>query len=246
MSDDPKPLSLRHRRFVAEYLKDLNATQAYLRAGYAPRGAQANASKLLQRPRVQAAVEAGQQRVAQALEVTVARLAQEYARIAFANVDDFVTVDDDGRVRVDLAKADRAKRAGLLELTVTDDGEGRPQRVKIKLGKLQALDALARLKSVGLDAPAAAPDVPPPDKSQDRPPVVFEGLGPIDTPETRAQQQQQETMPGMPTEPPLSSLPGPHLNGKIFWSTRRRSPEPDEIPRMDDPYDPFREGWDES
>ena len=46
MTDDPKPLSPRHERFVAEFLKDGNATRAYVRAGYSPRGAQPSASSM--------------------------------------------------------------------------------------------------------------------------------------------------------------------------------------------------------
>ena len=44
-----KSLNHRHRRFVAEYLVDLNATAAYRRAGYKARGhsAEASAARLL-------------------------------------------------------------------------------------------------------------------------------------------------------------------------------------------------------
>lgn len=151
--DQPKPLLPRHERFVAEYLKDLNATQAYIRAGYRPRGAQASASKLLKQPQIEAAIAEGQRRLAQTLRITVERMAAEYATIAFANVDDFITVEGDGRVRVDLAKAGRAQRAGLLELTVTEEREDRPQRVKLKLGKLQALEGLARRMEMFVEKP---------------------------------------------------------------------------------------------
>ncbi len=41
MTDEPKPLSPRYARVVAAYLKNLNATQAYVRAGYAVRSADA-------------------------------------------------------------------------------------------------------------------------------------------------------------------------------------------------------------
>lgn len=139
---------------MAEYLHDGNATQAYIRAGYKPRGAQANASKLLRRPDTEAAVEAGRKRLAHSLDFGAERIAAEYAKIAFASIDDFVTVEPDGRVRVDLAKAGRAKRDGLLELSFSEHGEERLQRVKIKLGRLQALDALTRQLGVLVDRPA--------------------------------------------------------------------------------------------
>jgi len=44
---DPRPLSAPRARFVAEYLVDLNATQAALRAGYSARTARAQGARLL-------------------------------------------------------------------------------------------------------------------------------------------------------------------------------------------------------
>ena len=41
-------LTAKQQRFVDEYLIDLNATQAAIRAGYTPKYANTNASKLLQ------------------------------------------------------------------------------------------------------------------------------------------------------------------------------------------------------
>ena len=90
MTHDAKSLSPRHERFVAEFLRDGNATRAYVRAGYSPRGAQPSASRLLRNPRSEAAVAAGRQRMLQALEASAERIAQEYAKIAFASVADFV------------------------------------------------------------------------------------------------------------------------------------------------------------
>ena len=151
MSGQISPLSPRHERFVAEFLKDGNATQAYIRAGYSPRGAQPSASRLLRDPRIEAAIAAGRQRMAQALEVDVQRIAQEYAKIAFASVDDFVSVDAEGRLSVDLTKASQAQRAGIIELRIANH-RNQHQRVTLKLGKLQALNML--VKQLGVLNPA--------------------------------------------------------------------------------------------
>lgn len=51
-------LTPKQERFVAEYLVDLNATQAYIRAGYSETGAAPSASALLRNPKVAAAVAA--------------------------------------------------------------------------------------------------------------------------------------------------------------------------------------------
>jgi phage terminase small subunit len=100
------PLSLRHLRFVTEYLRDGNATRAYVRAGYSARGAQSCASRLLAQPHIGTALAAGRQRIAESLEITVERVAQEYARIAFAPID----------ADLDHAKALQATRLKLQAL----------------------------------------------------------------------------------------------------------------------------------
>lgn len=156
-TEPAKRLPPRHARFVAEYLEDFNATQAYLRAGYSPRSAPANASRLLGRPEIAAAVAEGRRRITEALAIGAERMAREYARIAFANIDDFMRVDPDGAVHIDVAKADRAKRAGLVDLIVTEGTETRPRQVRIKLGKLRALDALT--KRLDLFGEKPAPEV---------------------------------------------------------------------------------------
>lgn len=56
-----KPLSAKQQRFVDEYLIDLNATQAYVRAGYkaSPNSAKACAARLLADANVKAAIVEG-------------------------------------------------------------------------------------------------------------------------------------------------------------------------------------------
>ncbi|MGE4061671.1 MAG: terminase small subunit [Sphingomonadales bacterium] len=158
----PRPLSPRHERFVLEYLKDGNATQAYLRAGYAARGAQQSASKLLRDPRIEAAIAAGRERTAQALEVDVQRIAREYAKIAFASVDDYVTTGADGLLHVDLEKANQAQRAGIVEVRIRNHSK-QQQSVTLRLGKLQALAML--VKQIGLLVEKPKPGLTPADRA---------------------------------------------------------------------------------
>lgn len=47
-----KPLTPKQQRFVDEYLIDLNATQAAIRAGYAPGSASVTGSQLLANPKI--------------------------------------------------------------------------------------------------------------------------------------------------------------------------------------------------
>lgn len=58
-----RPLTPRQQRFVQEYLVDLNATQAAIRAGYSARSAYSTGERLLRNAEVAAAVAAGNQAV---------------------------------------------------------------------------------------------------------------------------------------------------------------------------------------
>jgi phage terminase small subunit len=58
-------LSAKQRRFVDEYLKDCNATQAAARAGYSPRSAHVTGTRVLANDRVAAAVRARQEKLSE-------------------------------------------------------------------------------------------------------------------------------------------------------------------------------------
>jgi phage terminase small subunit len=63
-------MTARQRRFVAEYLKDLNATQAAIRAGYSAKTARAQGSENMTKPDIAAAIAAGQERQLQRAELS--------------------------------------------------------------------------------------------------------------------------------------------------------------------------------
>ncbi len=76
-------LPLRRQRFVAEYLKDMNATQAAIRAGFKPKTAYSQGQRLLRFPAVRAAVVAGRQEILARTEISPQRVVAEVACIAF-------------------------------------------------------------------------------------------------------------------------------------------------------------------
>lgn len=113
--------------------------------------------RLLQDPAVKASIEARQQQLASQFEVTKKRIVAEFAKLAFANVDDFLEIQPNGNVRIDLTKADRPRRAALARVTI-DEFEGKPgsgmrlRRTSIKLASKQhALDSLARHLGMFID-----------------------------------------------------------------------------------------------
>lgn len=84
-------LSDRHKKFAQEYVIDLNATQAYIRAGYKvanPDIAATNASKLLRNPKVQAYIQELKDKRSQRTEITSDRVLTELGRIAFSNISE--------------------------------------------------------------------------------------------------------------------------------------------------------------
>ncbi len=70
-------LSEKQKRFVFEYLIDLNATQAAIRAGYSEKTAQEQGSRLLSNVMVSEAIAKGQAKAAKRAEITVQSLADE-------------------------------------------------------------------------------------------------------------------------------------------------------------------------
>lgn len=135
--------------FVREYLKDLNATQAAIRAGYAEHSASVTGCKLLKVPKIADAVEKVRGKLREKAEVTAERIVQEYAKIAFLDIADLV--DDSGTMkRISEIPEDARRAIAGLEVSEIFDGDGECKHVigllkKIKLSdKKGALDSLAR------------------------------------------------------------------------------------------------------
>lgn len=78
-------LSDKHKKFVDEYMKDMNATAAYLRAGYkcSEASARVNASKLLTNPNIASEisdrVSKRQQKIQENTEISVEWVLKELA-----------------------------------------------------------------------------------------------------------------------------------------------------------------------
>jgi len=76
-------LTAKQSRFVAEYLIDLNATQAATRAGYSVKTANEQGARLLANVSVRSAVDLAMRARERRTEITQDRVLQELARIAF-------------------------------------------------------------------------------------------------------------------------------------------------------------------
>ncbi len=99
----------KQRRFVAEYLVDLNATQAALRAGYSARTAPQQGSRLLKNAQVQAAIAGQQAQQLEAVEVRIEDVLRDLK--AIAHTDPHVLSEQSG---VPARWADKLKALELL------------------------------------------------------------------------------------------------------------------------------------
>lgn len=85
-------LTAKQKRFCDEYLIDLNATQAAIRAGYSPKTAEQTASRLLRNVKVQEYIAKRQKELSRSTEITQERVIKELALIAFSNATDYARV----------------------------------------------------------------------------------------------------------------------------------------------------------
>ena len=145
-----KTISRKQQRFVAEYLIDLNGTQAAIRSGYSPKTANEQAARLLAKASIRSAVEAGHKERLGKLEITADRVLEEIACLAYSDIADYVR--DDGTIDWPLIKSlPRQKRVAIQKLIVdTTGGSGDGERKVVErtrfecANKLQALELLGR------------------------------------------------------------------------------------------------------
>lgn len=89
---EPATLEPRQQRFVDEYLIDLNATQAAIRAGYSEGSARQMGAENLSKPYIQAAIAQAQKDRAERTGITAERALSEVWKIATADPRELVQV----------------------------------------------------------------------------------------------------------------------------------------------------------
>jgi phage terminase small subunit len=99
----------KQRLFVLEYIKDFNATQAAIRAGYSPKYAGTNCDKLLKNTKISAAIDEEFQKRAMSANEVLSRMGD----IARSSAEDYLDVDKGGYARINLG---RMKEEGKLHL----------------------------------------------------------------------------------------------------------------------------------
>lgn len=140
------PLTAKQQRFVEEYLVDLNATQAAIRAGYSKASAEVIGHENLRKPGVRAEIDARRAKLTEAAEVSAERVMREVALIALADPRSVMTWGPKGVTLIDSKTLTRDQAAIVAEVAQTKDG--------IRLKTHSKLDALEKLiRHMGLNAP---------------------------------------------------------------------------------------------
>lgn len=120
-------LTPKQARFVSEYLIDLNATQAYIRAGYkytSLQVANSNSIALLTNHKVQSAIQEAQKARESRTLVTQDRVIQELARLGFSDMRDYVEWGPNGVKLKPSSELTEAQARAVIEVseTITKDG----------------------------------------------------------------------------------------------------------------------------
>ncbi len=132
-------------RFVDEYLIDLNATQAAIRAGYSAKMAGRIGFQLLEKTRIQQAIQARQAARSARTEITQDRVLKELSRIGFFDIRKLVNDDGSPKPITDLDDDTAAALAGLDIVMIGNDTVGVGTVLKFKIaGKVAALELMGR------------------------------------------------------------------------------------------------------
>ena len=85
-------LNDKQKQFCKEYLVDLNATQAAIRARYAEKTAYSQGQRLLKNVEAQEYIRELMQKREQRTEITADKVLEEYAKLGFSDVTDYLQV----------------------------------------------------------------------------------------------------------------------------------------------------------
>ena len=140
-----KGLAFNQEAFASALAADLSLKDAYLSAGYeaSPKSAYRAAKRLIKRKEIldrvqelrdeRASIKAEATKLAiERTAITMERVAVELGRIGFANMGDYMRVDQGGNPIVDFGNLTREQTAAIASLQITDKG------IKFTLGDKRA------------------------------------------------------------------------------------------------------------
>lgn len=135
-------LTKKQKLFIDEYLIDLNATQAAIRAGYSVKTANEQGSQLLAKLSIQQAIAEKMAERSRRTGVNQDRVVLELAKIAFVKLTDII--DEKGKIKDTATEDDLACLEGYkYKYSDTDSGYSVEREVKLS-SKMKALELLGK------------------------------------------------------------------------------------------------------
>ena len=131
-------MTKKQKRFIEEYLIDLNATQAAIRAGYSPDTAKSIGSENLTKPDIKAQIARAMAERSRRTGVNADRVIMELAKIAFVNANDVIDAET-ATLRPDALPEDTAAIQSVKVKTFGEDGLEREIKMADKLKALELL-----------------------------------------------------------------------------------------------------------
>ena len=143
-------LTAKQQRFVEEYLVDLNATQAAIRAGYSEKTARDIGHENLAKPNIAEAIAEAQAKRSERTRITADMVLEELAAIAFADMGDYIQIGEDGAVRFDFSRLPEGGTRVIAQIVQEEymDGQGKAAR-PVRRTKFKLYDKRAALVDIG-------------------------------------------------------------------------------------------------
>jgi len=136
-------LTSKQEAFVKEYLIDLNATQAAIRAGYKENAAGVVACQNLKKTSIKEAIAKEMELRQERTRVTQDKVVKELAKLAFSNMRSFVTWGPQKVTILDSGMLSEDDAACVMEVSETTTNAGGTVRFKL-YNKKDALELLGR------------------------------------------------------------------------------------------------------
>ena len=136
-------MTKKQKRFVEEYLIDLNATQAAIRAGYSPDTAHEQGSRLLSNVMVSQEVARAMAERSKRTGVNADRVLQELAKIAFVNAGEVINVKDATLKASATADDTAAIQSVKVKKSYSETGETEEREIRMA-DKIRALELIGK------------------------------------------------------------------------------------------------------
>ena len=131
-------MTKKQKRFIEEYLIDLNATQAAIRAGYSSDTAYSIGNENMKKPEIKACIDKAMAERSRRTGVNADRVLMELARVAFVNASDVIDADT-ATLKADPLPEGTAAIQSVKVKTFGEDGLERETKMADKLKALELL-----------------------------------------------------------------------------------------------------------